>query len=244
MMKDIIKIGIVEDSEKDLRMLTRALDQYSRAYGCLFEIRNFHSIESFLVPGRENFDIIFFDIELPGKNGMEGAKLLRKTDEEVTIVFVTNLASFAIEGYQVKAYDYILKPIVYDRFAIKLTRVLNDLAKKEKKYVLAKGLDGTTKIDISTILYVEVMVHTLSYHLTDGKKIEVTGKLSTLEEELSAYGFSRTSRSFLINMKAVASLKGNTVTLVNGEKFELSRNRSNEFKDHFMSFISGGSAAI
>ncbi len=237
-MKELYRVCIIEDNPRDAEMLTEAINSYGEKYNCMFHISHYNSIENFTVTYTGSYDIIFFDIELPGKNGMEGAKSLRKIDEEVTILFVTNLAKYAVEGYQVRAYDYILKPIVYERFAVKLHRVLWELSRKKKKFVLAKGIWGSRKMAVDDIIYIEVMVHTLSYHLADGELIEVTGKLGTLERELFSFGFIRVSRSYLLNMKHISNVKGNKVTLVTGEQFVIARSRNNEFRDRFMRYIS------
>ena len=70
--------------------------------------------------GMKGFDIVLMDIDMPGMNGMETARALRKVDAAVILIFVTNMAQFAISGYEVDATDFILKPVNKYSFAIKI----------------------------------------------------------------------------------------------------------------------------
>ena len=236
-MRSIYKISIVEDRPSDLTALRNALERYGKQKQVVFSITAYDSIEMFMVGYKGDSDVVFFDIELPGANGMEGAKLLRKLDDQVAIVFVTNLARFAIEGYQVNAVDYILKPVVYERFAVKLERILSRIQKQDSKYVVAKSVETTRRIDINEILYIEIMVHTLRYHLTNGEIVEVTGMLSRLEAELKDYGFARCKSCYLVNMKYIREIRGEEAVMINGDALKITRNKVKEFREKFMLYI-------
>ena len=239
-MNSAYRISMIEDSPSDLETLQKALNRFSKQKHVDFVVDTYRNAEHFLTEYKGNSDLVFFDIELPGKNGMDGAKLLRKKDDKVAIVFVTNLAHFAIEGYQVGALDYILKPVVYERFAIKLERVLSRLQRHESKYVIAKGLESIRRIDINDILYVEVNVHTLCYHLSGGEVVEVSGMLKALEEELRDDGFAKCKSCYLVNLKYLKEIAGEEAVMVNGDRLRISRSQAKAFRDSLMEYMIKG----
>ena len=106
----MFKISIIEDDNDNCKTLVEALNNYMKKKILDFQIISFPNAENFISTYSNDVDIIFMDIELPGINGMEASKLIRQKDQKVIIVFITNMASFAIEGYQVNALDFILKP--------------------------------------------------------------------------------------------------------------------------------------
>lgn len=103
-----MRINIVEDNEAESKRLLSLLRRYEKENGCSFEINAFSDGGFFLASPLKHCDILFLDIELPGGNGMELAEKVRSYDSRVVIIFVTNMAQFAIDGYGVGALDTIL----------------------------------------------------------------------------------------------------------------------------------------
>ena len=93
----MFKISIIEDDNDNCKTLVDALNNYMKKKNLDFQINSFSNAENFISTYSNDVDIIFMDIELPGINGMEASKLIRKKDQKVIIVFITNMASFAIE---------------------------------------------------------------------------------------------------------------------------------------------------
>ena len=122
-------LAIVEDDAEMLKMLKNVLNDYFVTKKEQYSLNSFTSAEDFLNSETELLDIIFMDIELPGINGMEAIKKLRETNPSVMAIFVTYLTQFAIEGYSVNAFDYILKPFIKDHVFNTLNRALNKLNK-------------------------------------------------------------------------------------------------------------------
>ena len=115
-----MRLALVDD-DAEIRSLLRAyVQRYNTEYGTSISTYDFtrgsdllHNYE------RGVFDVIFLDIEMPGINGMETATQIRRIDDAVALVFVTHLAQFAVQGYEVQASDYIIKPLSYFDFAMK-----------------------------------------------------------------------------------------------------------------------------
>ena len=97
----MIKIAIVEDAVRD--QLTDYVRRYTRQYGTEFEVTCFTDGDEILENYRPAFDIIFLDVEMKRLNGMETAQRIRELDDDVLLIFITNMAQYAIKGYSVGA---------------------------------------------------------------------------------------------------------------------------------------------
>ena len=105
------------------------------------------------------------DIDLPGINGMEAAQILRGYDEQTPLVFVTNLAQYAIKGYQVDALDFMVKPVAYDDFSLRMDRAMRMVRRTSKGTVAIPTPDGIRVVRLDDVLYVDIVKHDLHYTL-------------------------------------------------------------------------------
>jgi len=142
-----MKIVILED-EKNVsdtlqNYIRRYFEEEKMPYPSLLIFDNaFDLLES----GVNGVDVFFLDIQLPMMSGMEAAKKIREKDKNALIVFVTNLAQYAIKGYEVNAFDFILKPVDYQGFRMKLKRILTELSHKDtRKHISLKTKEGILK---------------------------------------------------------------------------------------------------
>ena len=136
----MIKIAIVEDEAAVRDQLTDYVRRYTRQYGTEFEVTCFTDGDEILENYRPAFDIIFLDVEMKRLNGMETAQRIRELDDDVLLIFITNMAQYAIKGYSVGALDYVLKPVPYFAFSQQLQKAVNQLARRARHY-LAAGAD-------------------------------------------------------------------------------------------------------
>ena len=105
------RIAIVEDDKSFIEELKKYLEQYSQEEGQEFEISTFYDGEEILENHVSGYDLILLDIEMPKVNGMDAAEKIREADENVVLMFITNMAQYAIRGYSVGALDFVMKPI-------------------------------------------------------------------------------------------------------------------------------------
>lgn len=109
-----MKICILEDEKTQTERMTEYLTRYQREHGDFdYVLETYSRAFDLLDAYRGDADLLFLDIRLPDQLGIETARRIREKDPRVMIVFVTNLAQYAIEGYSVRAFDYILKPVEY-----------------------------------------------------------------------------------------------------------------------------------
>ncbi len=202
----MLKIAIVEDEGQEAKKLEEFLRRYLAKKEMSWEVVHFSNAEDFLERCRSGYQLLFMDIELPGMNGMDACRKLRSFDKSMTIVFTTNLVQYAVDGYEVDAVDFMVKPIQYYDFSMKMQKVMVNIRQKSDKKIELKCTSGAYVAWVSNIDYVEVMRHYLIYHVK-GKEYRVRGVMREVERELRLYGFSRCNNSFLVNMGRVEAVQ-------------------------------------
>ncbi|MCH5315607.1 MAG: response regulator transcription factor [Eubacterium sp.] len=232
----MFNIAIIEDDKNFSAMLNESILKFGAEKNLSFNISVFESIENFLIPRQDSFDIVFFDIELPGMNGMDGAKKFRSMDTDAVIIFITSLSKYAVNGYEVDAMDYMVKPITYNNFSLKLEKAIRKTESRQYKTIYIHAKDGVRKVRSIDVYFLEVRGHNLTVH-TDNGSVDASGSLSEFEEELRPYNFSRCNSCYLVNMRAIVRIDGMSIWLRNGEELAISRRKKKEFLDDFTQYI-------
>ena len=232
------QIAIVEDQDEEANRLAAYFEQYSQGKQDTFQITRFETGDRFIARYQPVYDIVFMDIMMPGTNGMETAQALRKMDSHVTLIFVTNMAQFAVKGYEVEAFDFVVKPVTYQNFVMKIDRVLEKLKNEQTdSYILLNLTEGKRRVPPSQIKYVEVVGHKLIYHTTE-EDYAVYGSMKAAEEQLNPKVFCRCNNCYLVNLNYVSAV-GNTSATVGDEELQISRARKNAFVAQLNEFLGG-----
>ena len=224
----VISVAIVEDDDYFASTISKYLDQYAREYG--EEIQHVRFADGYaIVDGyKGGYDIILMDIEMGLMNGMEAAGEIRKVDDEVTIIFITNMAQYAIKGYAVNAMDYVLKPVSYPAFAESLKKAISRIAGKKKRFITVNYRDGMVKLFASDITFVESRGHRLTFHTQESAYESTAYSMKEMEAKLQECGFLRASSGMLVNLNKVTGVKNGYVE-VGGQFLPVSRSRKSEF---------------
>ena len=233
------RIAVVEDDRNFVDELKTYLDQYAREEGQEFEISVFYDGAEILEDYIPRYDLILLDIEMPKVNGMDAAEKIREVDENVVLMFITNMAQYAIRGYSVGALDFVMKPITYYTFSMKIKRALKRVQKKELPSILLTLSDGVKKLEVHQIYYVEVQNRQLYYHTDEGDFV-VRGSLQSAEKELPVEVFAKGNHWYLVNLMHVTAVYKNTA-VVGPYELEISRRNKAGFLKALAEHMGGNS---
>lgn len=234
---DIMRIALVDDDKSDLSRLHAYINEYSKNFSLSVFIKSFTNGEEFLHTfSSESFDLIFLDIFMGNINGMDIAEEIRKTDKDCLIIFSTSSSDYAIQGYQVKASNYLVKPYSYDKLVNALQLCRSQLLKKNNFITIKEGR-YFIKILLQDIIYTDYRNHYIQIH-TDKRIIrchmsfdEFSPILSTYKQFLCCY------RNCLINMDQVAAIEGSDFVLYNKERIPIKRNEKKAIVQCYADYI-------
>lgn len=231
----MLRITVVEDESASAQLLKEYIQRYSQERGIPVEVSVFEDGLSFIGNYEPPCDVVLMDIEMPNVDGMKAAEMLRKVDTKVNLVFVTNMAKYAIRGYEVEAIGFIVKPVNYYALALLFDKVVQRKQADQEDQVLIPVDGGRKRVALSDIYYIEVIDHLLIYHTAEGALMSA-GKLAELEKSLGQRQFFRCQKSFLINLKYVTEIKSQFV-LVHGNEIPVGRNKRKELIDVFCKYL-------
>lgn len=237
----MVKVAIVDDETVAINETIKCLNRYAGEKNAEFSITCFKNSVDFLENYGNKYDVVFLDIQMADYDGLEVAKKIRKTDKATIIIFITNMANLAVRGYEVDALDFIVKPLEYFSFSVKMDRVMSRLSlDKEDEFILTTD-KGIVKIFPSSIKYVEVFKHTLIYHTTEGD-FSAYGSLVHVENTLAGNGFTRCNNCYLVNLRFVKRVDNYDLYLSGGkeETLTISQSKKKEFMKKLNEYIGQG----
>ena len=232
-----MRFALVDDKKELRDHVAMLLGEFAAEQRLHYKLDCFASGEDFLSHfTAHSYDIIFMDIEMALMDGMEAAEEIRKIDERVAIIFVTNMAQYAIRGYRVNALDYILKPISFMAFSESLKRAIRTLDYRKDTFITVKFREGIVKVCAKDILWIESQGHRLIFN-TVNKSYETTVySMKEIEAKLESEGFKRCNNGCLVNLRKVQGVHNGYVQI--GEKnLQISRGKKNDFMSALVSFM-------
>lgn len=234
-----IAIAWVEDSPETKDLAISFLRRYEAERRLSFDAHFFSSAEEFLSHYSHQYQAIFMDVLLgEGKlDGMSAASKLREVDDSVPLLFVTNMAKLVYKGYEVKAFDYILKPVTYPQFVMKMDRLLKEIDKSSGNNVIINTRSGMAVIDVKKLVYIEVVSHKITYHMVDGT-LEVNDTLKNCIKTFTPYHFMQCNKCYLINPSFVKKIENYNLH-IGDEILLISHPRKKEFTEQFMDYMLG-----
>ena len=220
------------DDEKEIRdLFAQKIRKLYPGAGLLL----YESGEELLLSAEEP-DILLLDIQMPGKNGMETAKELRRKNKQVIIIFVTALDDFVFEAFDVGAFHYLVKPFDDRKFAEVLHNA-TEQSKNRKKPEMPSLLINTggkhITVNLEDLVYAEVFDRKLILHTMDAE-IEYYGKMKELEEKVGNE-FFRTHRSYLVNFGFIRKYDATTVYLEKGQAL-MAKRKYQKFVEQYLRY--------
>lgn len=239
----MLKIAVVENDEDQIERLTDYIERYAKESGEECNVVTFRDGIDFVSDYSGDFDAVFMDIDMPMMDGLSAAERLREVDERVSIVFVTNLAQYAVAGYKVQALDFLVKPVDYFEFSVELNKIQRLKQRTMGDFVWFTVSGSMRRIPLMDIIYVEIFRHDVSVH-TKTDVYTYRGTLKDVEEMLVGKSFSRCHNCFIVNLHYVTDVSGDEITLETGKKMYMSRNRKKKFMFDLTSYVTTNGGAV
>ncbi len=231
----MLLIAVVDNEPDDAALLEKYVENYCRMNDIAVMIHVF-SDGLDLIRSTENHDIVFLDIRMGKLDGLETARFIRKIDKDTILIFVTNMAQFAIKGYEVDALDFILKPPTMASIVYVMDKAMKRLdGGGARAQFSLKTSEGTISLSENEITYVEVFDHNLVYHTTRGE-YTVRGRLSDVIEKLSPERFVMCNRSFIVNLRHVSNITSEFL-FIGDTRISVSKSHRKDLMKRFSSFL-------
>lgn len=197
------------------------LKQYVQKIPQLELIATFNNaLEAYDKVLHQEIDLLFLDIQMPHMNGLD---FIRTLSVKPAVILTTAYSQYAIEGFDLEVNDYLLKPISFERFTRAVMKVLKQYSLSLKnetntevvsqRFVFLRQGYKSFKINIEDILYIEGAREYAIYYTKDGRKYMKNERMKKIESQLSKDGFLRVHKSYLVNMKHIKAIYGNTIEI-------------------------------
>ena len=218
-----MNIAICDDEKIFANELEYEIRKIASRKDLVVSIQTFTISKLLLSSDLSDYDVVFLDIDMPAPNGLEAAKALRESYQDLLIVFVTGWIEYAPAGYRVNAFRYLLKKSLSDDLPICINEIQEKLL--ENSTVLSFSTrERTIEVALRNILYLEGTPRrsVLLYSKQSKTPIECVGKLSDYEIELHDKGFLRLQKSYLANMDNIEKIKNYYAVLTDGTCLKVS----------------------
>lgn len=229
-----MKIAICDDDPQVIAEITTIIREQFESLD--LKLRSFTSGAELLAAVAKTdrpFDLIFLDIEMPGRNGLEVAEELQRATPKSRFVFATSHDEFALRGYELSAFRFLVKPLAADKVVAALQAVRDEQLQQAKLTVTFNG--ETSVILVSELLYIEAQGQNVQL-VTAQRSYTQRNNLAYYQERLARSDFFQIHRSYLVNLAAVAAIDTGAY-LQNGQRLPVSRLRRQQFKTALQDYL-------
>lgn len=236
----MMRIAVCDDNSDFLAQAVNFIERWSEQNKIPSEIFSFNDGDALIAKtATAHIDIIFLDIIMPFLNGMDTAKEIRQTNSDVKIVFLTSSREFALESYSVKAHNYLLKPITYEKIKTVLDECNHDFD-KEPKSIVFKTAFGYQKLFYHDIEYAEAQSKKVTFYLRNGNTIDAIEPFYSIVKRLTnCDGFFKCHRSYLVYLHNVDHFNMTEIITKSGRRIPIARGYGKPFQEAYFSRIFG-----
>ena len=233
-----MRIAIVDDLAAERALLKDRLEQQLHRRNVQADILEYESGETFLEAARKApFTVAFLDIYMDDINGIEIARNFRKFNKDCILIFTTTSRDHALEGFQVRAMHYLVKPYSEEDLISLFDEILSRIPAPEK--ILELKINGSDlQVPFKTIIHAEHFSHMIRIFTTTGKELVIRQSFGTFTAPLIEDSrFFICNRGTIINMEHAVDFDGTMFLMNNGNKIGVSRELSKSARQHFMDYL-------
>jgi DNA-binding LytR/AlgR family response regulator len=225
----MLAIGLCDDEEPDLENLRAMIERYARLKHLPCDIRGFSSGEDllFVVDKGGTFDIVFLDVFMGLANGVDIAREIRAHDQSCSIIFATNSRGHAIDGYGVRALQYLLKPLAEHGVFTALDQAIAKMSQEAECFILLVNKQGSYRILFNDIVFVESNARVITIHTSGQGDLSFYVRLDDFERQCGDPRFMRCHKSYLVNLDYVFAIENHCMRLETGQRIRISIGLSN-----------------
>ncbi len=230
----MLRVGLCDDDKGYMEELTDMVRQWAKENKLKIELFSCDNGDDLIARNAaSHMDIIILDIVMPLLNGMDTARELRAQDTAAKLIFLTSSPEFALESYEVKAQDYLLKPVSYDRLREALDACCQMLRAEPKNMVLKTSF-GFQKLYFGDVEYAEAQNKRVVFHLRTGREVDTPEPLHSLEGKLmSEDGFFKCHRSYLVYLPNVDHFNSTEIIMRSGRCVPIARGYAKAFQEAY-----------
>ena len=231
-------IAIVDDIAEERALLRKRLEKILLQKNIEFHCCEYENGEAFLEASKnQNFTVLFLDIYMDGINGIEIARNFRKFNKDCMLIFTTTSRDHALEGFQVRAMHYLVKPYSEEDLISLFDEILSRIPAPEK--ILELKINGSDlQVPFKTIIHAEHFSHMIRIFTTTGKELVIRQSFGTFTAPLIEDSrFFICNRGTIINMEHAVVFDGTMFLMNNGNKIGVSRELSKSARQHFMDYL-------
>lgn len=229
-----MNIAICEDDVTQQEILETLIQ--SLEIKLTYEIHKFSSGEELVKAYKEaHFSIILLDMQMEGMDGIQTAKIIKSIDKKSIIIIVTSILEYAIEGYQVDAFDFLLKPVKKEKMEQVLKRAFDRIKNMEEQTFIIEKRNKTIVLSLPQIYYIESSGRKTNIVCETGSYISNIS-ISEAENYLTSKGFVRISRYYLLNMKHIKEIGSKEILLHSGKTLVMGEKLRDNIKSVYMGY--------
>ncbi|QHI73018.1 LytR/AlgR family response regulator transcription factor [Aminipila terrae] len=230
-----MKIAVCDDEPLFRENIKNFLDKYYNSLDVgIYTFSNGQQLIEQIRKNEELFQIIFLDIEMPGTDGFESAKIIHDINKNIPIIFLTSHTELAMEGYEVNAFRFLSKPVDEDKLKKALNDIESFLENDEKIMVCDSGTEYV--LYVRDIMYIQAENVYINLFTAKGSYL-IRKKINEMETLLNKLIFFRSHRSYIVNMEFIESFDGKKIIMKDKKEIPISKKQQNEFKYRMMDYL-------
>ncbi len=228
------KIAIVEDEPFYQDQLQEYIRDFEQQENVKFQVEVYSDGLDLVEDFKADYDIIFLDVMMTCMDGIKTAEKIRELDDSVIIIFITSVSNYAIKGYSVSAFNYVIKPISRLDFFQQLNKAIRHLQSRECQYLTLQRKGNVFRLNLTQICYIESLGHDIIIHLgEEAHTLRYT--LKKLESLLEPFHYVRCNNCYIINLRFVEKINQDVVTVA-GKELKISRSRRSHLMDALLEY--------